>query len=288
MKNLNVLSRTALISLGLGMSSPLLAQEDPAPMPTEKSVFDGDYVTAGIGIAMGPSYEGSDDYTVSPLPVVLGSFGGIDFQPRGPGIALDFIPDKKGAKLDFIFGPVVRARFDRQNSIKDPVVRSLGELDFALEVGPFAGVQVNRVLHPYDSLTAQVDLRWDVAGAHEGMVVFPSLTYFTPLSRGVITSLAISGEYVDDDYADYYFSISPAGSAASGLPTFTATSGWKNVGATMLTAVDLDGDATNGGFGLIFLGSYSRLLGDPKRSPVTSIRGSANQWFGAIGVGYTF
>ena len=56
----------------------------------------------------------------------------------------------------------------------------------------------------------------------------------------------------------------------------------------MLTAVDLDGDVTNGGFGLIFLGSYSRLLGDPKRSPVTSIRGSASQWFGAIGVGYTF
>lgn len=288
MKNPDIFCRAALISLSFGISSPLLAQEEPAAMPVESSVFDGDYVTAGIGVALGPSYEGSDDYTVSPLPVVLGSFGGVDFQPRGPGIALDFIPDEEGAKLDFIFGPVARARFDRHNSIKDPVVRSLGELDFAVEVGPFAGVQVNRVLHPYDSLTAQVDVRWDVAGAHKGMVVFPSLTYFTPLSRGVITSLAISGEYVDDDYADYYFSISPAGSAASGLPTFNADSGWKNVGATMLTAVDLDGDATNGGFGLIFLGSYSRLLGDPKRSPVTAIRGSADQWFGAIGIGYTF
>jgi len=30
------------------------------------------------------------------------------------------------------------------------------------------------------------------------------------------------------------------------------------------------------------------MLGDPKRSPVTSIRGSANQWFGAVGIGYTF
>ncbi|MEP0449124.1 MAG: MipA/OmpV family protein [Parasphingorhabdus sp.] len=270
------------------MSSALMAQQDVAPMPPSESVFDGDYLTAGIGVAVGSSYEGSDNYTISPLPVVIGSFAGVDFQPRGPGIAFDFIPDQKGAKVDFVLGPVVRARFDRQNSIKDPVVNSLGKLDFALELGPFAGVQVNRVLHPYDSLTAQVDVRWDVAGAHDGMVVFPSLTYFTPLSRGVITSLAISAEYVDDNYADYYFSISPAGSAASGLPTFTATSGWKNAGVTMLTAVDLDGDATNGGFGLIFLGGYSRILGDPKRSPVTSIRGSANQWFGAVGVGYTF
>lgn len=288
MKNSKIFRRAALLSLGLGLSSPLLAQEDPAPVPPEQTVFDGDYLTAGIGVAVGASYEGSDDYTISPLPVVLGSFGGIDFQPRGPGIAFDLIPDQEGAKVDFIFGPVVRARFDRQNSIKDPVVRSLGKLDVAVEVGPFAGIQVNRVLSPYDSLTAQVDVRWDVAGAHDGMVVFPSLTYFTPLSRGVVTSLSVNGEYVDDDYADYYFSISPAGSAASGLPTFTATSGWKNVGATVLTGVDLDGDVTNGGFSLIFLGSYSRMLGDPKRSPVTSIRGSANQFFGAIGVGYTF
>tara|TARA_R100001244_G_scaffold44182_16_gene40113 strand:- start:15745 stop:16581 length:837 start_codon:yes stop_codon:yes gene_type:complete len=277
-----------LLSVGLGLSSPLLAQEGPATVPVERSVFDGDYVTVGGGVAVGPSYEGSDNYTISPLPVVLGSIGGVDFQPRGPGIAFDFIPDQKDAKVDFIFGPVVRARFDRQNSIKDPVVRSLGELDFAVEVGPFAGIQVNRVLNPYDSLTAQVDLRWDVAGAHDGMVVFPSLTYFTPLSRSIVTSLSVNAEHVDDNYANYYFSISPAGSTASGLPSFTATGGWKNVGVTSLTAIDLDGDVTNGGFSLIFLGSYSRILSDAKRSPVTAIRGSANQFFGALGVGYTF
>jgi len=288
LKNANILCRTALFSLGLGMSSPLLAQDAPEAMPVEQSVFDGDYLTAGIGVAAGPSYEGSDNYTISPLPVILGSFRGVDFQPRGPGVAFDVIPDQKGAKVDFIFGPVVRARFDRQNSIKDPVVRSLGKLDVAVEIGPVAGIQVNRVLNPYDSLTAQVDMRWDVAGAHDGMVVYPSLTYFTPLSRGVASSLTISAEHVDDDYADYYYSISPAGSVASGLPTFAAGGGWKNVGATMLTGIDLDGDITNGGFSLIFLGSYSRMLGDPKRSPVTSIRGSADQWFGAVGVGYTF
>jgi outer membrane protein len=288
LKHSNLIRQAVLLSVGLGLSSPLLAQEGPATVPVERSVFDGDYVTVGGGVAVGPSYEGSDNYTISPLPVVLGSIGGVDFQPRGPGIAFDFIPDQKDAKVDFIFGPVVRARFDRQNSIKDPVVRSLGELDFAVEVGPFAGIQVNRVLNPYDSLTAQVDLRWDVAGAHDGMVVFPSLTYFTPLSRSIVTSLSVNAEHVDDNYANYYFSISPAGSTASGLPSFTATGGWKNVGVTSLTAIDLDGDVTNGGFSLIFLGSYSRILSDAKRSPVTAIRGSANQFFGALGVGYTF
>ena len=183
---------------------------------------------------------------------------------------------------------MVRAGFDRHNSIKDDVVRSLGKLDVAIELGGTGGVQVNRVLHAYDSLTAVVDLRWDVADAHGGMVVFPSLTYFTPLSRGVAVSLAISAEYVDDDYADYYFSIDSDGTAASGLPTFDADGGWKNVGATIFTGIDLDGDITNGGFGLFLLGSYSKLLEDAKRSPVTSIRGDSDQFFGALGIGYTF
>lgn len=174
----------ALAATSLFMaSSPLLAQPEGQRPPTGESVFDGDYVTLGAGVAVGPSYDGSDDYVVSPLPVILGSVAGIDFEPRGPGVALDVIPYKSGAKVDFIFGPVGRARFDRNNSIKDDVVRSLGELDVAIELGAVGGVQVNRLLNPFDSLTAEVDFRWDVAGAHRGTVISPSLTYFTPINR---------------------------------------------------------------------------------------------------------
>lgn len=281
---------TNMRAIGIGaalmLSTTAYAQEQGPP--DRESVFDGDYVTVGIGAAVSPSYEGSDNYVISPLPVLIGSVAGIDFRPRGPGFAADVIPDKDGAKVDLVLGPVARARFDRNNRIRDDVVRSLGELDVAIELGGVAGLQVNRVFGRFDSLTAEVDLRWDVAGAHEGMVVVPSLTYFRPLSRSVAASFSLSGEYVDDDYADYYFSVDPAGTAASGLPTFAADGGWKNVGATIFTGIDLDGDVTNGGWGLTLIGSYSRLLGDTKRSPVTSIRGDADQFFGAIGIGYTF
>lgn len=270
------------------VTSPLSAQPQGQRPPAGENVFDGDYVTVGAGIAVGPSYDGSDDYTISPLPVILGSFAGIDFEPRGPGLALDVIPDRNGAKTDFIFGPVGRARFDRNNSINDDVVRSLGELDVAVELGAVAGAKVNRVFSSFDSLTAKVDLRWDVAGAHRGRVISPNLTYFRPLNRGIAASFTISADHVDDNYADYYFSISPAGTVASGLPTFNATGGWKNVGTSLFSAIDLDGNAANGGFSVILIGNYSRLLGDAKRSPVTSIRGDANQFFGVIGVGYTF
>ncbi|QJB70684.1 MipA/OmpV family protein [Parasphingorhabdus halotolerans] len=267
-------------------SAPAFALQGPPDMAD--SVFDDTYVTVGLGGSYSPSYDGSDDYTFSVLPVVTGSVKGIDFTPRGPGFAINVIPDRDNAKIDFLFGPVITASFDRVNDIKDTVVERLGELDTAIEVGPSAGIKINRITNPFDSLTAAVDVKWDVAGAHKGRVIAPSLTFFTPVSRGAAISLSANAEHVDDNFANYYYSISAAGSAASGLPTYAADSGWKSIGANAFGVIDLDGNALNGGFGIIVLGGYSRLLGDAKRSPITSIRGSADQWFGALGLGYTF
>jgi outer membrane scaffolding protein for murein synthesis (MipA/OmpV family) len=39
---------------------------------------------------------------------------------------------------------------------------------------------------------------------------------------------------------------------------------------------------------LFAVGGYTRLLGDAADSPMTSIRGSADQWLAGAGVGYTF
>ena len=280
----NIVTSAAVLS-GLLISAPVLAQGGP---PAGETVFDDTYVTVGIGGSYSPSYDGSDDYTFSVLPVITGSINGIDIVPRGPGFAVDFIKDKEGAPVDLIFGPVATVSFDRSRDIKDPVVSLLGKLDTAVELGVTGGLKFNGLLNPFDSLTTTADVKWDVAGAHDGMVVVPSVTYFTPLSRAVAVSLSVSAEHIDDDYADYYYSISPAGSLASGLPVFNAKGGFKNIGAALFTGIDLDGDITNGGFGLFAIGSYSRMLEDAKRSPVTSIRGSADQWFGAVGVGYTF
>jgi outer membrane scaffolding protein for murein synthesis (MipA/OmpV family) len=221
------------------------------------------------------------------VPLVQGSFHGVGIDPRSGGVALDFIPDPdKG--VGFNLGVAAKVRMDRAHKIKDPVVRSLGKLDTAIEVGPTAGVTIAQVLNPYDSLTFTADALWDVAGAHEGMVVDPSVSYFTPLSRGIAASLSLSAEYADRKFADYYYTITPTGSAVSGLPVIDADSGFTRAGANLLLGFDLDGNLENGGLALVVVGGYSRMLGDAKRSPVTSIRGDADQWLGAVGVGFTF
>ena len=197
--------------------------------------------------------------------------------------------------MSFAFGPTVRLRTSRTGDIKDPVVAAAGKLDTAVEVGGSAGISVSGVLNPYDSLGATVDVRWDVAGAHEGRTISPSISYFTPVSRAAAVSLSVSAEHADENFNSYYFSVTPAQALASGLPVYDADAGFNKWGAAPVghegrirRVTDLDGDLTNGGLGLFAIGGYSRMIGDAADSPFVADRGSADQWMIGAGIGYTF
>ncbi len=262
-----------------------MAQEASAGEP---NVFAGDRLTLGVGVIYGPSYDGSDDYVLSPVPVLQGSLKGVDIAPRPGGVALDFIPDANDAKIGFSLGPVATLSRNRASQIKDPVVRAAGKLDDAVEIGANAGITLNRVLHRYDSLALSADVKWDVAGAHSGRTISPTFTYTTPLSRAALVSLSASMRHVDGQFARYYYSVSPAQASASGLPRFDADGGWESWSLGVLAGYDLSGNALNGGFSVIAIGAYSRMIGDAADTPFTSLRGDADQWSGGLGIGYTF
>ncbi len=278
-----------ITSLGAGMLAalalPAAAQEAPRGEP---NVFEGDHLTVGVGVIYGPSYDGSDDYVLSPVPVLQGNFKGVAIAPRPGGVALDLIPDARNARIGFALGPVATLSSNRASQIKDPVVRAAGKLEDAVEIGANAGITLNRVLHPYDSLALSADVKWDVAGAHSGRTISPTITYTTPLSRAALVSLSASMRHVDDDFARYYYSVSPAQSTASGLPRFDADGGWESWSLGMLAGYDLSGNALDGGFSVIAIGAYSRMIGDAADTPYTSLRGDADQWTAALGIAYTF
>ncbi|OCC23680.1 structural protein MipA [Croceicoccus estronivorus] len=278
-KGFTAAAATAFVAL----AAPAMGQE----ADSESSVYDGDWLSIGAGVGYGPSYDGSDDYVAYVMPVVQGNLGGIGIAPQPGGFSLDFLPDPDSG-IGFDLGPSVRMRSNRARQIEDPVVRSLGKLDHAVEVGPHVGISVSKVFHEYDSLSFGADVRWDVAGAHKGMVIAPSLTYFTPLNRGVAVALSFNTEYADGKFADYYYSVTPAQSVASGLPAFDAGKGFTKAGVTLIGGIDLNGNLLDGGLALVFGAGYSRMLGDAKDTPFTSVRGDADQLFGAIGLGYTF
>jgi outer membrane protein len=281
---------TALLATSAVFTAlPALAQ-DAAPdsgAPVE-NILDGDNLTVGVGAVYLPSYRGSNDYVVSPVPLVRGKFKGIDINPRAAGLALDFIPDDVDSGIGFSFGPVATYSGNRANRIKDPVVRAAGKLDPAVEVGFTAGISAYKLLNDYDSLTLSADMKWDVNGAYSGMTVNPAISYTTPLSKAMIAVVAVSARRVDSEFARYYYSVTPDQSVASGLPVYNAHGGWDSVNTSMLLSYDLSGDVRDGGLSLFAVGNYSRMLNSAKYTPFTSLRGDADQWIGGLGVAYTF
>jgi outer membrane protein len=279
----------ALPVVALAQSAPDAPVTSPPPSDAgSRGVFDGNYLTIGAGGIYSPSYEGSNNMTFSAIPLIQGRVKGIDIDPRPSGVALDFIPDGHDAKFGFILGPVAGYSRNRAHNIKDPVVIAAGRLKSAIDVGVTGGIVAYKVLDAYDSLTFSTDVKWNINGASKGMQILPSLTYTTPVSHAMLVSLGVNAKHVDGDYARYYYSVTPLQSDRSGLPIYNAHKGWASVGATLLAAYDLDGNLANGGFAIIGLGSYNKLMNDAKDTPFTSIRGSSNQWTVGGGVAYTF
>ena len=264
----------------------------PPSFAFAKPVFDETWATIGLGAGMVPSYAGSNDYIAFPLPLIAGRVGGVGVSPNGPGLVLDLNPGKpglaprKGARL--AFGPAVRVRNDRAVQIGDAVVARAGKLDAALEVGGNVAVVWRGVVKPIDQLSIGVQARWDVLGAHAGMVIEPQINYRAPLGRAFSLQAQVSAEFVDDSFAGYYFTVSPAQAAATGLRQFRAGGGLNRIGTTAILSYDLDRNPLNGGWSVTGVGGYSRLTGDSADTPFTSERGDANQFIAGLGMAYTF
>jgi len=280
--------------LAVFCAAPALGQDTPAnglPDPAQERPPSRDYLAIGIGAGFSPSYSGSDDYALSVLPIVQGSLGGVGISPRAGGLTLDFIPDPDTG-IGFDAGIAIRLRSDRASQIKDDIVQQYTKLDRAVEIGPSLGLNLPQVFSRRDRVSLGVDAMFDVAGAHSGTVITPSLGYFTPLGRTVAASFSLGTQWADSDFHDYYFRSDPAdflGDGPAPLAPFAPDgSGFTQVSANVLLAIEPDGDRRSNGLSFVVIGGYSRLLGDAADTPFTSERGSRNQLVGGVGVGYTF
>jgi MipA family protein len=276
--------KSAVFVAALIASSPALAQSsgDPLPDPNDQS---NTFTLAG-GAAFIPDYEGSDDYRIIPALAIRGRISGISFFTRATYLYVDFVQRGQNA-LEFDAGPIIGARLNRTGKIHDDFVDALPERDTAIEVGGFAGITYHGLTNPYDALSFRVDVVKDIAGAHKSTLVTPTIDFGTPLSRTTYVGATLSAEWAGGGYADYYYSISPADSIASGLPVYDADGGFKNWRLGLLLNQSVSGDLTHG-ISLFATGSYARLSGDFKDSPIVDLRGSASQWLGALGLAYTW
>lgn len=281
--------RNLALPLLLVAALPAWAQDDVQALPRdEAAVQGGDYAIVGVGAAIMPDYDGSEDYGWTPGPGAIGSVGGFDFQLVGNRLSVDLIPDGGSASgWNFQAGPIGVVNFNRASvkGIDNPQVKAMGKLGTAFELGGYVGIGKTGVItSPYDRASLSLSYRHDVSNVHDSAIWTPSFTYITPLSRKSLVGIFVSADRVEDGFADTYFGVTPEQSVASGLPVYNPDGGWKNWTAGLGGAVSITGDLQHG-LQLFGGGTYRKLLGDFADSPVTTSR---NQWLGVVGLAFSF
>ncbi|MCG8508781.1 MAG: MipA/OmpV family protein [Rhodospirillales bacterium] len=122
---------TAALIGGVLLAGPALAK-GPKPTPAQEakggdSEFGG-FVSFGAGFSS--DYEGSDDYEVTPLGIVMLSWQGYYARILGPSLKVNVVPME-----NFDFGPTVSYGGGRDDDVEDEKVKLLREVDESLEVG---------------------------------------------------------------------------------------------------------------------------------------------------------
>ncbi len=236
-------------------------------------------LSVGIGGGLAPDYEGADEYKAIPLPLFDLRYNGMALRTSRFGLEADLVPGEA-----FQAGPILRYNTGRDSDVKDEVVRLLPEVGAAAELGAFAATGLPLSVLGMDSpsiVTARIGFIQGQSGGHEGLTIDGSLGLVTPVSDQLTIISALSATWMSNTYADSFFGVTPAGSAASGLAAFDPGSGIKDVGVTLIGSYEVT-DA----WSVTGIASYTRLLGDAADSPVVSQRGSANQLFGGLGISY--
>ncbi len=271
------------------MASPAFAQAQPTggSMPSPEEVANKDLITVGVGAAVIPDYEGSNDYRIIPAGALRGKISGVSFMTRGTYLYVDLVP--QSGKFSLNAGPIAGLRLNSRRHIDDDIVELLPRRKTAYEVGAFGGVSLRGLTNPYDTLSLRVDVLHDIGNAHKSTTFSPSVDFSTPLSTKTYASLSLGAEFVSNKFADYYYSITPADSIATNgvLQPFNAGGGMKDWKAALLLNQSLTGNLLHG-ISVFGLGQYSRLVGDFRRSPIVSQRGNPNQWTAALGLAYTW
>nr|WP_254436008.1 MipA/OmpV family protein [Ruegeria arenilitoris] len=228
----------------------------------------------GLGIGPYPEYIGADETTVGAAPIARYTFG----EQRYIALEVSYARINLLENRNWRFGPAGMYRFGRED-VKDDVVAKLPDVDGSLELGAFVAYEdVGK--DPRNRWVAGASFLHGVWGDNDGYTISVNFNRWVPVGRYAALGLYTAASFGSSEYMSTYFSVTPAGAAASGLPVFDAGSGVRDLrfGAVFIQPLSREWQVGTG-----FL--YSRLLGDAADSPIVSERGDRNQF--VYGVGFT-
>ena len=177
-------------------------------------------LSVGVGPVYKPDYFGSDDYEWAADPAAYVRFKNFVFL------------DDDGADLaifgfsNFSVGPTVRI-VGARNEKDNPALAGLGDVGTTFELGGFIGTTF------VDRFQVKLKARHGVATGHRGTIIDARGTALLFKWGPVSTSASAEASWIDNRYADAYFSITPEQSTNSGLPVYDAKAGFRNIGGSV-------------------------------------------------------
>jgi outer membrane scaffolding protein for murein synthesis (MipA/OmpV family) len=225
----------------------------------------------GGGIGVAPDYEGSSDYELVPVPAGQAKFdNGMYVKLLGLNLSANLVPS------DFWrLGPVYNYRAERDN-VENDQVDDMNEISDANEFGIFGGIE-------WEKWYVFLELLGDMGNAHEGWYGTLKGGYNWIINKEWALSIGGFTTYADDDYMSTYFGVNGADSAASGLPTYEADEGFKDIG------LDLGVNwAIAPRWNLRGLLQVKQLVGDADDDSPVVDEGSETQLFTAVLVMFKF
>lgn len=232
--------------------------------PDDRSGYGFDL---GLGASVRPAYEGSDDEKLRALPIVRGFYntglGRFSLGREGLGWSVPLGHFEVGASLGY--------EGKRKESASADLA-GLGDIKGSTTGGLFG-------IYHLGALDLRVGGKSALSRSNRAAATFDvSANYRIRLSERWMLSPGVGATWANDHYMQRYFGVSAEQSANSGLPEFSAGSGWKTAGVGVNVMYRLSRR-----WGLMANVRDSVMLGDAADSPIVRKK---NQVSGMFGVTY--
>ncbi|MBL8630079.1 MAG: MipA/OmpV family protein [Rhodospirillaceae bacterium] len=225
----------------------------------------------GAGLGTAPDYPGGDNYDTLALPVFQIKYKDqITLDPLGLRVR---VWKKESWRLRLVMGlsESRKAQASSPVSLLPGTGRGLNG-GFVLE-GQIAG-----------PVAFRLNARKEFAGGHAGTTVTPSLGVVLRDKKDTFSFIPeVALTWGNGRYMDAFFSVTPQGSAVSGLGIYDASAGFREAAARLTASYRFNED-----WMVVTRFQASQLLKEAKRSSIVRQAGDSFQGLVGVGVMYTF
>jgi outer membrane protein len=215
-KQLKALTLPALVLAATVVTSAASAQA-PGGAPKEWDV------TLGAGFALRPTYEGSDRYTASPLPILSVTYR--DWLSLGQdGLSAYWRRESLQIGAGLTYGGGRDEKDDSMFGGGDKRLRGMGKIDGALGVRAFANYDLKPI-----RLSASVTKFTGDKDKNDGVLVQIGAAYPVKVTDKLTVTPNIGATWADENYMQSYFGVTSLQASRSRFTRFTAESGVKDV-----------------------------------------------------------